>query len=157
MELLVVLALIGVMLFVATPRFENSLFSDDMRTVSRWIMLQVPIIKDSARRHQKRYTLHAGFDTNALWITNESMDAAARAQAAESGYRLPQKVRLMDIQYSDMETISTGVAEISCYKQGYCDLAIIHIQNERAENHSLVIAPFISRVKLYETYVQLEG
>jgi prepilin-type N-terminal cleavage/methylation domain-containing protein len=156
-ELTVVIAIISVMLLAALPRFENLLFTDGLDTASRWIMVQVPALKDSALRHQKTYTLHASLESSTLWITDESMTEEALAAAAENGYRLPEGIRMTDIQYTETKIVSTGAAEISFYKKGYSDQAIIHLQNESDQQRSLLIGPFLSQVKLVDTYVRFEG
>ena len=44
-ELIVVIALISIMLFLAIPKFQSDIFTDSTKKVSRWIIYKVPALK----------------------------------------------------------------------------------------------------------------
>jgi prepilin-type N-terminal cleavage/methylation domain-containing protein len=153
-ELVVVISLISIMLFFAVPRFQNNVLSDSTKEVSRWILLKIPYIKERAVREQKKYVLHVSFESNKLWITNEAMQQEALQSAETNGYTLPEDIKLLDVEYPDKEKISTGEADIYFNKEGYSDKAIIHLENDDDEKFSFLIEPFLSQVRLYNTYTE---
>ena len=151
-ELIVVISLISIMLFLAIPRFQGNFLSDSTKDVSRWILLKIPYIKEKAAREQKRYILHVSFDSNKLWITNETMPLESLQSAEEDGYKLPEDIKLLDVEYPDQEKISVGQADINFNEKGYSDKAIIHLENDDNEKFSFLIEPFLLRVRLYSSY-----
>ena len=155
-ELIVVISLISLMLFFAIPRFQVDVLSDNTNKVSRWIMLKVHALKEKAVHEQKLYVLHLSLDSNQLWVTSDIMSEEELQTAALNGYELPENIKLLDVEYPDEEKISVGRADIYFYKKGYSDKAIIHITNNDNELLSLVVEPFLSRVRLYSKYIEFE-
>ena len=151
-ELIVVIALIGLMLFFTLPRFGDNPFLDDTKQSSRWLIGKVQSLKESAIRDQKRYSLHFDLDSGRIWETNESMSPEDIENAAlNSSYTLPDDLRIVDIEYPQKGKVYTGQAEIIFYKAGYTDKALVHMQ-EGDSNMSFLIEPFLSKVQFFETY-----
>jgi len=153
-ELIVVISLISIMLFFAFPRFQSNVLSDSSKEVSRWILLKIPYIKEKAAREQRKYTLHVSFDSNKLWITHEAMLEEELQSAETNGYKLPENIKLLDVEYPDQEKISVGQADIYFNEKGYSDKAIIHLEKDDEENISFLIEPFLLRVRLYNSYAE---
>jgi prepilin-type N-terminal cleavage/methylation domain-containing protein len=153
-ELIVVISLISIMLFFAFPRFQSNVLSDSTKEVSRWILLKIPFIKESAAREQRRYVLHVSLDSNKLWITHEAMLEEALQSAETNAYKLPEDIKLLDVEYPDQEKISVGQADIYFNEKGYSDKAIIHLENDDNEKVSFLIEPFLLRVRLYNSYAE---
>jgi prepilin-type N-terminal cleavage/methylation domain-containing protein len=153
-ELIVVISLISIMLFFAIPRFQGNVLSDSTKEVSRWILLKIPYIKEKAAREQKRYILHVDLDSNKLWITHEAMNQEALQSAETNGYKLPEDIKLLDVEYPDREKISAGQTDIYFSEKGYSDKAIIHLENDDNEKLSFLIEPFLLRVRLYDSYAE---
>ena len=155
-ELIVVISLISIMLFFAVPRFQSNVLSDSTKEVSRWILLKIPFIKESAAREQRRYILHVSLDSNKLWITHEAMLEEALQSAETNAYKLPEDIKLLDVEYPDQKKISVGQADIYFNEKGYSDKAIIHLENDDNEKFSFLIEPFLLRVRLYNSYAGFE-
>ena len=153
-ELIVVISLISIMLFFAFPRFQSNVLSDSTKEVSRWILLKIPFIKESAAREQRRYVLHVSLDSNKLWITHEAMLDEALQSAETNGYKLPEDIKLLDVEYPNQEKTSVGQADIYFNERGYSDKAIIHLENDDNEKISFLIEPFLLRVRLYNSYAE---
>jgi prepilin-type N-terminal cleavage/methylation domain-containing protein len=152
-ELIVVISLISIMLFLAIPKFQSGILSNDTKVVSRWILINVPNLKDKAQKDQKRYILHVDFDANKLWIAGETASDEELQSDETNGYQLPEDVKLLDVEYPDQRTISAGEAQIYFDERGYSDKAIIHIENNDNERFSFMIEPFLRQVRLYQKYV----
>jgi hypothetical protein len=115
--------------------------------------LKIPYIKERAAREQKKYILHVSFESNKLWITDEAMLQESLQSAEENGYKLPEDIKLLDVEFPDQEKISVGQADIYFNEKGYSDKAIIHLENDDNEKFSFLIEPFLLRVRLYNSYV----
>lgn len=150
-ELMVVIALISIMLMVATPNFSGFLFTDNTNKTARWIMMKVKLLKERAVCDQKDYVLNADLDSNFLWITDEAMETDEDLLAAQkNGYELPEGVALVSIASSSRGEVSSGLTEIFFNKKGYSDRAVIMIQGEDDRKLYLTIESFLPAVKLLE-------
>jgi prepilin-type N-terminal cleavage/methylation domain-containing protein len=150
-ELIVVIALIGLMLFFSLPRLQDNPFLDNVKESARWLIGTVQALKESAIRDQKQYSLHFDLDSGRIWETNESMTADEQQSAALDSVALPEDVRLIDIEYPEKGKIDSGITEITFYKEGYTDKALVHLQD--GETYlSFLIEPFLSEVRLFEEY-----
>ncbi len=150
-ELIVVIALIGLMLFFSLPRLQNNPFFDNSKKSARWLIGKVQMLKESAIRDQKQYSLHFDLDSGRIWETNESMSQEDYESSALNSYTLPDDVRIIDIEYPAKEKISSGQTEITFYKAGYTDKAFVHMQ-EGETYLSFLIEPFLSNVQVIEKY-----
>jgi len=154
-ELIVVIALIGLMLFFSLPRLQNNPFFDDSKKSARWLIGKVQVLRESAVRDQKQYSLHIDLDSGRIWETNESMSQEDHESAALNSYALPEDVRIIDVEYPAKEKVTSGQTEITFYKAGYTDKAFVHMQ-EGEINLSFLIEPFLSNVQVIEEYAGFE-
>jgi prepilin-type N-terminal cleavage/methylation domain-containing protein len=154
-ELIVVIALIGLMLFFSLPRIQNNPFLDDSKKSARWLIGKIQALKESAIRDQKQYSLHFDLDSGRIWQTNESMSQEDYENAELNSYALPENVRIMDIEYPAKEKITSGRAEITFYKAGYTDKAFVHMQ-EGDTYLSFLIEPFLPNIQVTEEYEGFE-
>ncbi|MDX9786027.1 MAG: type II secretion system protein [Desulfobacterales bacterium] len=151
-ELIVVMALIGIVMFAALPRFQR-VITDPARIVSQWIIWKIPELKQRAVSENRRYALQIDLSENKLWTTHEAMSEAEKVQAAESGYVLPHSISVSNIEFPDDRVISTGVAQILFYSKGYSDRAIIHLSSGDDRTFSYVIEPFLNKIGFFDTHV----
>jgi prepilin-type N-terminal cleavage/methylation domain-containing protein len=154
-EIVTVLALISLTLLIAVPRIPNTLFIDETKKTSRWIITKVQVLKDRATREQKRYALHIDMSIKKMWISNDGMSDEERRAAEQKGFKLPPNIRIKDVEFPDNKIISFGQTEIFFYPKGYSDQAVIHLENKEKQI-SFRIEPFLSTVKLFEEYVSLQ-
>ena len=154
-EIVTVLALISLTLLIAVPRIPNTLFTDETKKTSRWIITKVQVSKDRAAREQKRYALHLDISNKKMWISNDGMSDEERLAAVQKGFKLPLNIRIRDVEFPDNKIISIGQTEIYFYPKGYSDQAVIHLENKE-QRISFRIEPFLSTVKLFEEYVSLQ-
>jgi prepilin-type N-terminal cleavage/methylation domain-containing protein len=155
-ELIVVISLISIILFFAIPRFQSNVLSDGTKEVSRWMLLKIPNIKERAAREQKTYILHVSLDSNKLWVTHEAMLQEELQSTETNGYKLPEDIKLLDVEYPYQEKISVGQADIYFNKNGYSDKVIIHLENDNNEQFSFLIESFLLPVRLYNSYSEFE-
>jgi prepilin-type N-terminal cleavage/methylation domain-containing protein len=154
-ELIVVVALLGLMLFFSLPRLQNNPFLNDTKKSSRWLIRKVQTLRESAIRDQKRYTLHLDLDSGRVWETHESMTQEDIENAALDSYELPEDLRIIDIEYPSQGKVYSGQAEIVFFKAGYTNKALVHMQDGDAYL-SFLIEPFLSHVQFFEKYANFE-
>ena len=152
-ELIVVISLMGLMVFFTLPRMGDNPFLDDSKQSSRWLIGKVRMLKESAIRDQKQHSLHFDLDSGLIWETNESMTEEDREEAAlNNSYALPEDLRIIDVEYPQKGKVYSGQAEITFYKAGYTDKAMVHMQEDDTYM-SFLIEPFLTHVQFFEEYV----
>jgi len=92
-----------------------------------------------------------------MWTTDESMPEEELHKAEEKSYRLPEEIRLLDVEFPGGLQIATGTATIRFYKKGYSDSAIIHIEHMDKKHFSYRIEPFMPNITLHEKHVTFGG
>ena len=155
-ELVVVMALLGIMLFMTLPSFQHIL-TDDTRKASQWILVQVPRLKARAVTERTVYVLHIDLDENLLWVSNGALptdDDMGVEKKQEKAFS--EDSVLIDVAYPGGETIDSGEADIYFYPKGYSDKAVIHMEDDEGDFRSFLIEPFLSWVEMKEEYVELE-
>ena len=151
-ELIVVIALLSIVLVITIPRFHNVLVADSSGKTSRWLIGTTKALRENALRQQKRHTLHIDMDAGRMWTSDASMTEEAILEAASTGYRLPDGIRLLDVEFPLNGSVSSGRADIFFYPRGYSDPALIHLENEDKDPLTYVIEPFLTELGIYETY-----
>ena len=154
-ELIVVIALMGLMLFFSLPRLQNNPFLDDTKKSSRWLISKIQTLKESAMRDQKQYTLHFDLDSGRVWETHEAMSPEDVESAVMDSYELPNDLRIIDIEYPSTGKIYSGQAKITFFKAGYTNKALVHMQDGDTYL-SFLIEPFLPDVQFFEKYASFE-
>lgn len=155
-ELVVVISLISIMLFFAIPRFQGSVLTENTKKFSRRLITTIRSLKAAAVRDQTDYKLNVDLDAGKFWVTRATMSDEERLKAEQDGYRLPDDVRIVDIEFPLNEKITGGQVGINFYAGDYSDKAIIHIEDDRRRQQSFLIEPFLPGVKLYDEYFEFE-
>lgn len=154
-ELVVVMALIGIMLTVTIPNFQH-LLTDDTRTTSQWILLQVPKYKALAVSENRVYALHADMEERRLWFSGDGMSDGELTGATDQGLQMSESIEIMDVLYSNEERIDGGDALINFYPNGYSDKAILHLEEDGGDRLSFLFEPFLNQVDMTDGYVDFE-
>jgi prepilin-type N-terminal cleavage/methylation domain-containing protein len=155
-ELIVVIALFGIVMLTAVPNVRH-LLTDETRKVSQWILLQVPLLKTRAMSEKTMYTLHADMDDNTIWISHGYMTEDEMAAAKDYGRFLGDSVYLLDVEYDNGDVVDAGDAAIRFYPKGYSDRVILHLEEDSGDRRSFFIEPFLRQVDIAEGYVEFEG
>jgi prepilin-type N-terminal cleavage/methylation domain-containing protein len=150
-ELIVVISLISILFAFTLPRLDISLFENQKRKVSSWILLNVKSLKESALRTQSLYVLAVDFDKNKMWTARAPITEETQAT---SEYKIPAQYQLMDVMLTDNEKISEGIVTIKFYPKGYSDRALIHIEDKNDNRYTYQIEPFLPHVKIKEEYIE---
>jgi prepilin-type N-terminal cleavage/methylation domain-containing protein len=151
-ELIVVMALMGIVMFTAFPRFQRAL-TDPTRTASRWILWKLPQLKEQAVTENRQITLIIDVSGNKLLVTHEGMTPEETETAMENAHEFPEGFELTDVEFPGDRFVSSGTAHIQFYKAGYSDRAIIHAKTDDETRLSYFIEPFMNHVKLVESHV----
>jgi prepilin-type N-terminal cleavage/methylation domain-containing protein len=155
LELIVVMALIGIVFFFVIPRFEGSPFFDDAKQSSRWLIGKLQALREESLRTRRQQTLHIDLETGRIWNTAEAMSPEELDLALRRAQVLPGGGRVVSVEVLGQARVATGRADIRFYKDGHSEKVLIHLRHGDAFS-SFLLEPFLSRVKVFDTLVGFE-
>ena len=152
-ELIAVIALIGLVLTLAAPRFRNALLSDNLKSAARKMMGVIGNLRNEAIRDQSDYFLHFDMNTNRSWVSYGSMTDEERAVAREEGSNLPADIHVDDVWIKGEGKTVEGETRIRFSRRGYTQKSAIHLSSEDGRKLTLELSPFLGKVKVINKYV----
>lgn len=172
------------MAFFSFPRLTGFLSGDNRDTVGRWIIVQTALARIKAVQQNNPYLLQVDVSEDAFRVMPATLSSDPSPEAGQSiddiedmspfddldgeasgeitggvmerELVLSDNVDIIDVVFPDDTSITSGLADICFYGQGYSDRAMIHIKSGE-DRFSFYIAPFLPQVKIYDGYVGFEG
>ena len=155
-ELTVVVFLIGIMLAVSIPKFRYSFITDNLKSTTRRTVGLVKDLRSEAIREQKIYFLHFDIEANQLWIDFDGITDEEREMAQEKAFQLPEDVRIIDVWTKGKGKSVDGDVSLRFSKKGYTEQALIHLGAEDGREFTLLLNPFLTNIRSYDTYVDID-
>jgi len=149
------MSITAVLLLFSVPLFRDiSLFSDSASQVGDIVRL-INDLKNRAVEKNIDFMMHVDSKSGMVWVTDDSMDDAARQTAKEKGVLLSDGITVLDVEFPGIDEAGGEEYRIRFRKQGYSDFALIHlIENEKSI--TLKIEPFLSKVQVLDKHVYLK-
>jgi general secretion pathway protein H len=155
-ELTVVLVLIGLVFTITMPRFRDQILSDTLKSTTRKMMYKIMDLRNEAISEHKAYFLVFDLESNRYWVEYEDITPEDLAHARENADAFPEGVRVLDIWFKGKGKEMTGETTIKFTRQGYVQQSVIHLGSEDGRKFTLVLSPFLGRVKVLEDYIEFE-
>ena len=159
-ELVAVLAILGLFVSIITLRIENVLTGGDLRLATRIIMSEIRRTRGDAARSRKDQVLVIQMEENALYPVEYQPETHSDAQWPAYGdeihrnsRHLPQGVCVEDVVVLPRGKTQEGEARIRFFANGTLERSLIHLSNEKGEIYTLEINPFTGHVSIYDRYV----
>jgi prepilin-type N-terminal cleavage/methylation domain-containing protein len=144
-ELIVVIALLGITFTFIIPSLSIPQHPDDPEDFPAWLSSQLSRLKTKAYQEQQTYTLHLNLSEGRLWLTSQAMTREEKELASEKQVQFPKGAVLSAVTFSGGERIDAGMARIRFYKQGYSDFALLHVRDASDTSTTLKVEPFLDR------------
>lgn len=155
-ELTVVIILIGVMAAISVPRIRHGLLTDELKSASRKLVGVIRSLRNNAISEQKAFFLYIDVESNRFWSDSEEMLEEERLSASEKAASLQEGVSILDVWFRGKGKKQHGVAVIRFSKKGYTQQCAIHLSSDDGREFTLVLSPFLGRVRVLDRYVELE-
>ena len=152
LELIVVMALIGIVFFFAIPRFEGSFLLDDAKQSSRWLIGKLQALREEALRTRRQQVLHIDLDAGRLWATSEAMTPEETERAIQRAQRLPGGGRVVSVEFAQQGRVSAGRADVRFFGDGHTDRVLIHVRTGDTYT-SFLLEPFLGQVRMFDNVV----
>jgi len=143
------------MLALSIPRFRYALLTDELKSTTRHIVGLVKGLRNEAITEQEAYFFHLDLESRRLWVESENMDEQEREMARERAFTLPDGVTIADVWRRGRGKKAHGKTAIRFSSKGYVEQTAIHLEAEDGREFTLVLEPFLSKVKSYDTYVDI--
>lgn len=147
LELIVVVVILGISLYFIMPSLKKP---DNMKAVARRMITMCGHLRSLAVRTQQQQTM--SYDPNGLTVRiskKSKTDMLDEDEANSQSIPLPEDVTL-EASYPNGDTRSSGT--INFYPTGYASPVAIHLTKDEDEYLTLVVEPFLSKVRIYEEY-----
>ena len=165
LELIVVIALIGIMLVVSVPTLQNTLIDDRLKGTCRKIIGLVKSVRELAAREQQPYFLNIDRNENRIWYEKD-MEAGAAEEEEEAEeteetedrqeLNIPDEVQISEIWTRSEGEYSDDQHRIWVSSKGYMDQTVLHVTDDDDNIISLHFSPFLDNVRLYDEYTQAQ-
>ena len=155
-ELIVVVALIGIMYSFTMPRFQQAILSDNLQGVVRKFVGNIKTLRSEAIREHKDFYLNFDLNSDEFWITEPGMSPEKRYQTRKDAYTLPDEVHIFEVSFPEEVDRIMGEVQIMISEKGYIQPAIIHLESDDDTEFSLILRPFLGKVEIIEDYVDYE-
>jgi prepilin-type N-terminal cleavage/methylation domain-containing protein len=153
-ELLLVIALAGVILVLAIPATRDVLSGDSLKKASRQLIGLERKLRTDAVRDQMDYVLCINLSDSAYWIITADMTPEKQDEIKSRPRFLPSDVLITDIVDVNNQKRAEGEARIVFGKNNICSPAVIHLAHKEAAM-TIVISPFLGVTDVFDQYVDI--
>jgi prepilin-type N-terminal cleavage/methylation domain-containing protein len=158
LELIIVCLLITVSLAFSVPNLRQALVVDQLAANSRKVIALIKEVRNLAAQKQQPYLISFDLDGKKIWY---QQDVPASMEEKNPGtphpsIQFPSSVRIQDLQIGTAEKKTSGEVALWVNRQGYMEQTILHLADDQDNIISLVLSPFFSTIKAYDTYISLE-
>ena len=153
-ELMLVIALIGVVLVLAVPATRDVLTGDSLKKASRQLIGLERKLRADAVRDQVGYVLCINLSDPAYWTITADMTPEKQDEIKSSRRFLPSDVVVTDIMDVNNQKRSEGEVRIVFGKNNICSPAVIHLAYQE-DAMTIVINPFLGVTDVFDKYVDI--
>jgi prepilin-type N-terminal cleavage/methylation domain-containing protein len=147
LELIVVMVILGISLHFIMPSLKKP---DNMKAVARRVITMAGHLRSMAVRTQEEQTM--SYDPNGFTVSiskKTETDMLDEDESKSQRIPLPEDVSL-EASYPNGDTRSSG--SINFHPTGYASPVAIHLTKDDYDYLTLVVEPFLSKVRIYEEY-----
>ncbi|MBF0209697.1 MAG: type II secretion system protein [Desulfamplus sp.] len=155
-ELIVVIALLGSLLFMILPKFQAfTLFGDDSQRELNVIRNTIKELKKRAVYDGVDYMLNIDTLKSEFWISSEHFKKMDKNTDKANKIEFPESIYVVGVEiYGLSNRQLQDEYSIRFSRYGYCDKALIHLKNrETREDMTMIIEPFLNSVEIVKKYL----
>jgi prepilin-type N-terminal cleavage/methylation domain-containing protein len=168
LELVVVIAIMGIMMAVTLPRFSSSLSKATLGGTARALAGTIAYLRNAAAKEGRSYFLNIDLNNHQYWVTiiNEEADLtlidlqesdvlddeiyAEVSDAFVARTRLQKKVAFAQVMLEDGTRVSDGLVTIEFRPDGTADEVAIHLTNPKERFYTVYLERYNGQAKVYK-------
>ncbi len=153
-ELLVVIALIGVVLALAVPTTREALTVNDLKKASRQLIGLSRQLRVEAVRDQVDYILVLNISDASYYVITPDMTPEKLLEIEKKAKKLQGGIAILDVVKQNNEKIADGKVNIKFGKNNISPPLVIHLA-EAEDRMTLVVNPFLGVTAVYNQYADI--
>ncbi len=155
LELLVVLAILGIFLGMFSLRMGSIVSEGDLRLASRQIIAEVGYFRGKAASTRSEQFLLFNIDKDRL--EKKIADKGTGSETFKNGQKiilkLPKGVDLVDISVERRGKFQEGEVSIRFSPNGCLERTLVHIRNKENEIYTIEFNPLTGQATLHDSYI----
>lgn len=156
LEITIVIFLAGLFLSITLPAVREALLHDNLKTASRTLVATITKVRDESVTEYLDHTIFFDIEKGKYWYEKDGMDESEVLTVKDQAKTLPEDVRILDIDQYGAEKKAEGEQSIRFSKKGYMRYSLIHLGDKGERTFTLVLEPFLGKVKIMEDYLSFE-
>ena len=153
-ELLVVIALVGIILVMAVPVTRDILTASSLKKMSRQLIGLERKLRVEAVRDQVDYILLLDISGASYYVITPDMTPEKQNEIKKNAKKFPAGVAVLDIVNLENKKIAEGEVRIKFGRNNICTPLVIHL-GEDEDQMTLVVNPFLGVTAVYDQYVDI--
>jgi len=153
-ELVVVVAMLGVLLGFAAPRVAEQLFTNDVDEVERWLHTTTTDLREKAQRTRKTHVLRIDVAGQQIFIETEEAASATTDTAPKADLKLPDRLHISEVLLGQGSMAVDNQAPIRFFPDGAADPAVLQMIHNNDQRFAWVIEPFLTDISKMEAHGQ---
>ena len=154
LELLLVIALIGIILVLAVPSLRDTITGDDLKKSTRLLIGLERKLRAEAVRDQINYLLCFDLPTASYWVIASDMTSEKQNEMKKRKQQLPSGVKILDIVDDKGKKNTETEVRIKFSKNNVCSPTVIHLASDE-DKMTIVINPFLGITDIYDKYIDI--
>ncbi len=154
MELLMVIALLGIAFFIVVPRFEDAAASGDLNTFVRGLSARLQAQREAAVGTQEVRSLYLDLDNRTFGMGGVPLTPEEWDARENTGKEIPDTVSIMDVEWPGSVIQTRGPAQFAIAGNGYIAHAAIHLEDTDRQV-TIILEPFLGQARIFDGYVSL--
>lgn len=156
LELIVVVALLGMVFAVTLPRFDRIFEVGPTDKVINHLTAKAAALRETAIATQKARYIGIDFSNKKIATMDQPLDPDNPELGDKAGFEIPESVEIVDMEFPDGRTQSSGVAQIRVSPKGYLQYVALHLEDEDQKRVTLFFEPFLGKVRVVEGHENME-
>lgn len=148
-ELMAVLALLGLLYFFALPSLKTS-FEKKNTAFGSWFMANAKNFKTLSKSGGSEYYMYIDLDSEVVWTGSDM------GEKNKNPRKLEGDTNIVAVEFISGLRVDTGVVRIAFFRGGYSDGVIVHT-NEDGKSLSYRMDPFLDDVPVISGHASWEG
>jgi prepilin-type N-terminal cleavage/methylation domain-containing protein len=154
LELMIVIAIIGIVLGYAAPRIVSSLTNSDIDEAQRMLENLYLSAKSYAITQHKPCYIQYDIDNKIVGFY-PAPEKSGTEPELEKKIKLPETIEIRGVKNMNQPKKDKGKAEIKVNTDGIIEKSLVYIQGSHDKIYTLEVKSFSGKFKLHDSYIEM--
>jgi prepilin-type N-terminal cleavage/methylation domain-containing protein len=154
LELMIVIAIIGIVLGYAAPRLFGAFTSSNIEKTERNMSTIIQLARSSALTQHKTYYVQFNIDDGIIGYY-PMPDKSGEEPELEKKMELPEGVSIKGVKTPYQPKKEKGKADLKVTSDGVVEQGLIYVEGGINKTYTFMVKPFSGKFKVYDRYVEV--